>query len=270
MPTNIQGKSIIVTGAGRGIGAEIARGLAADGAKLTVADLSEQNAHAVAGSIREAGGTAIAVAVDVRDRAGVRAMIQETVRAHGRLDVMFNNAGVAQTKPFLDITEEDWRFVNEVNALGVLIGMQEAIRQMQAQARDGSGNGTGGGKIVNTASIAGKQGYEPLAHYCASKFAVVALTQAAARAFGKEGITANAICPGVVATDMWKVIDGGFREHGLTSRDNEAFETFAGIAVLGRASVAQDLVGVARFLASSDSDFMTGQSLLVDGGMVFV
>ncbi|UEM19691.1 SDR family oxidoreductase [Skermanella mucosa] len=266
MPTNIQGKSIIVTGAGRGIGAEIARGLAADGAKLTVADLSEQNAHAVAGAIREAGGTAIAAAVDVRDRGSVRAMIQETVRAHGRLDVIFNNAGVAQTKPFLDITEEDWRFVNDVNALGVMIGMQEAIRQMQAQARDGAG----GGKIVNTASIAGKQGYEPLAHYCASKFAVVALTQAAARAFGKEGITANAICPGVVATDMWKVIDGGFREHGLTSRDNEAFENFAGIAVLGRASVAQDLVGVARFLASSDSDFMTGQSLLVDGGMVFV
>jgi meso-butanediol dehydrogenase / (S,S)-butanediol dehydrogenase / diacetyl reductase len=175
--------------------------------------------------------------------------------------VIFNNAGVAQTKPFLDITEDDWRFVTDVNALGVLICMQEAIRQMQAQG--------GGGKIINTASIAGKQGYEPLAHYSASKFAVVALTQAAARAFGKDRINVNAICPGVVATDMWKVIDGGFREHGLTSKDNEAFDTFAGIAVLGRPSTPQDLVGVARFLASSDSDFMTGQSLLVDGGMVF-
>jgi meso-butanediol dehydrogenase/(S,S)-butanediol dehydrogenase/diacetyl reductase len=142
-----------------------------------------------------------------------------------------------------------------------MICMQEAIRRMQAQG--------GGGKIVNTASIAGKQGYEPLAHYSASKFAVVALTQAAARAFGKDRINVNAICPGVVATDMWKVIDGGFREHGLTSRENEAFDTFAGIAVLGRPSTPQDLVGVARFLASADSDFMTGQSLLVDGGMVF-
>jgi meso-butanediol dehydrogenase/(S,S)-butanediol dehydrogenase/diacetyl reductase len=262
MPTNIQEKSIIVTGAGRGIGAEIARGLAADGARMTIADLSGDNAGAVAASIRDTGGKAIAVTVDVRDRASVRAMIEETVRAHGRLDVIFNNAGVAQTKPFLEITEEDWRFVTDVNALGVLIGMQEAIRQMQAQG--------GGGKIVNTASIAGKQGYEPLAHYSASKFAVVALTQAAARAFGKDRITANAICPGVVATDMWKVIDGGFKEHGLTSRDNEAFDSFAGIAVLGRASAPSDLVGVARFLASSDSDFMTGQSLMVDGGMVFV
>jgi meso-butanediol dehydrogenase/(S,S)-butanediol dehydrogenase/diacetyl reductase len=261
MPTNIENKNIIVTGAGRGIGAEIARGLAADGARLTVADLSEETAGAVAAEIRQAGGTAIGVAVDVRQRESVRAMIDQAVQAHGRLDVIFNNAGVAQTKPFLDITEDDWRFVTDVNALGVLICMQEAIRRMQAQ-----GNG---GKIVNTASIAGKQGYEPLAHYSASKFAVVALTQAAARAFGKDHINVNAICPGVVATDMWKVIDGGFREHGLTSRENEAFDTFAGIAVLGRPSTPQDLVGVARFLASSDSDFMTGQSLLVDGGMVF-
>ena len=261
MPTNIENKSIIVTGAGRGIGAEIARGLAADGARLTVADLSEETAGEVAAEIRQAGGTAIGVAVDVRQRESVRAMIDQAVQAHGRLDVIFNNAGVAQTKPFLDITEDDWRFVTDVNALGVLICMQEAIRRMQAQGD--------GGKIINTASIAGKQGYEPLAHYSASKFAVVALTQAAARAFGKDHINVNAICPGVVATDMWKVIDGGFREHGLTSRENEAFDTFAGIAVLGRPSTPQDLVGVARFLASSDSDFMTGQSLLVDGGMVF-
>ena len=204
MPTNIENKCIVVTGAGRGIGAEIARGLAADGARLTVADLSGEAAEKVAAEIRSAGGTAIGVAVDVRQRESVRAMIDRTVQEHGRLDVIFNNAGIAQTKPFLDITEDDWHFVMDVNALGVMIGMQEAIRRMQAQG--------GGGKIVNTASIAGKQGYEPLAHYSASKFAVVALTQAAARAFGKDRINVNAICPGVVATDMWKVIDGGFQD----------------------------------------------------------
>ena len=147
-------------------------------------------------------------------------------------------------------------------ALGVMIGIQEAARQMMAQ-------GTGG-KIINTASIAGKQGYEPLAHYCASKFGVVALTQAAARAFGARQITANCICPGVVATEMWKVIDKGFKDEGLTSRDNEAFETFSAGILLGRPSTADDLVGVARFLASGASDYMTGQSLVVDGGMVFV
>lgn len=258
---DLKDKSIIVTGAGRGIGATIAKALAADGAKLTIADRTEADARQVAEAIRAAGGSAIAVTVDVRDRAAVRRMIDETVKAHGRLDVIFNNAGIAQTKPFLDITEDDWHTVNDINAMGVLIGMQEAIKTFKKQG--------GGGKIVNTASIAGKQGYEPLAHYSASKFAVVALTQAAARGFGKEGITANAICPGVVATEMWKIIDQGFRDTGITKSENEAFDMFAAGAVLGRPSRPDDLVGVARFLASSDSDFMTGQSLLVDGGMVF-
>lgn len=257
----LKDKSIVITGAAGGIGAAIARTLAQDGARIVVADLSEAAASKVAGEIADAGGTAIAVPVDVRERTEVRALIDRTVAAFGRLDVYFNNAGVAQTRPFLDITEEDWRFVTDVNALGVLIGMQEALKTFRAQG--------GRGKIVNTASIAGKQGYEPVAHYSASKFAVVALTQAAARAFGKEGITINAFCPGVVATSMWKTIDQGFRDSGLTHRENEAFDAFAAGAVLGRPSRPDDLVGVARFLASSDSDFMTGQSLLVDGGMVF-
>jgi meso-butanediol dehydrogenase/(S,S)-butanediol dehydrogenase/diacetyl reductase len=262
MSINLQSRSIIVTGAGRGIGEAMAVGLAEAGARLTIADINEANAKSVADKITAKGGDAIAVAVDVRQRTSVQAMIAAAVRAFGRLDVIFNNAGIAQTKPFLSITEEDWHNVMDVNALGVLIGMQEAVKQMIAQG--------GGGKIVNTASIAGKQGYEPLAHYSASKFAVVALTQAAARAFGSHKINVNAICPGVVATDMWKVIDKGFRDEGLTTRENEAFDGFASTILLGRPSRADDMVGVARFLASSESDYMTGQSLLVDGGMVFV
>lgn len=259
---NLRDKSIVITGATGGIGAAIARALAADGAAITVADLAQDAADRLAGEITAAGGKAIGVAVDVRERAQVRAMLDKAAEAFGRVDVLFNNAGVAQTRPFLDITEEDWRFVTDVNALGVLIGMQEAVKTFRQQG--------GGGKIINTASIAAKQGYEPLAHYCASKFAVVAMTQAAARAFGKEGITANCFCPGVVATPMWDVIDKGFRDNKLTTKENEAFDTFAATAVLGRASQPNDLVGVARYLASSDSDFMTGQSLMVDGGMVFI
>lgn len=259
MSEDLKGRSIIVTGAGRGIGEAMARGLAEQGAALTIADINEETARSVAASI---GGAAIGVKVDVADRASVKAMIAATVAAQGKLDVIFNNAGIAQTKPFLSITEEDWHRVMNVNALGVMICMQEAISQMIAQGH--------GGKIVNTASIAGKQGYEPLAHYSASKFAVVAMTQAVARGFGAQGITANAICPGVVATDMWKLIDKGFKDEGLTSRDNEAFETFSAGILLGRPSRAEDLVGVARFLASSASDYMTGQSLVVDGGMVLI
>ncbi|WP_454619315.1 SDR family NAD(P)-dependent oxidoreductase [Bradyrhizobium cenepequi] len=262
MSFDLKGRAIVVTGSGRGIGEAIARSLAADGALLTIADIDEANASTVAEGIRAAGGKAISVRVDVANRDSVKAMIATTVKAHGKLDVIFNNAGIAQTKPFLSITEQDWRRVMDINGLGVLICMQEAIKQMIAQGH--------GGKVINTASIAGKQGYEPLAHYSASKFGVVALTQAAARAFGAQKINVNAICPGVVATDMWKLIDKGFKDEGLTSRDNEAFETFSAGILLGRPSAADDLCGVARFLASSASDYMTGQSLVVDGGMVLV
>ncbi|WP_191061508.1 SDR family NAD(P)-dependent oxidoreductase [Geminicoccus harenae] len=262
MPYQLDGKSIVITGGARGIGAEIAKGLAAEGARIVVADLSADSTKSVVDAIKADGGTAIGFGADVRDRGQVQAMIQAAVAEFGRLDVIFNNAGIAQVQPFLKITEDDWHNVMDVNGLGVLIGMQEAIKVFLAQG--------GGGKVINTASIAGKQGYDPLAHYCASKWAVVALTQAAARAFGKDKINVNAICPGVVGTEMWKVIDRGFQSHGLSQGEDTSFHDMAAQAVLGRPSVATDLVGVAKFLASPDSDFMTGQSLLVDGGMVFV
>lgn len=260
MSGRLAGQRIVVTGGGRGIGAEMAKAMAAEGGKLVIADLDPALAREMAGTINAAGGSAVPVQVDVRDRSSVAAMIAATVQAFGGLDAIFNNAGIAQVRPFLAITEADWRAVMDVNALGVLICMQEAAKQMIEQ-------GTGG-SIVNTASIAGKQGYEPLAHYSASKFAVVALTQAGARAFAKDKIRVNAICPGVVATDMWKLIDRGFKDSGLTARDNEAFETFAATALLGRGSRPDDMAGVALFLAGADSAFMTGQTLLVDGGIV--
>jgi meso-butanediol dehydrogenase/(S,S)-butanediol dehydrogenase/diacetyl reductase len=260
MPGRLANQRIIVTGAGRGIGAEMAKALVAEGGRVLVADLDEGTARETAQAIAGTGGEAVPCRVDVRDRKSVAAMVAAAVEAFGGVDVCFNNAGIAQVRPFLDITEDDWRAVMDVNGLGVLVCMQEAAKRMIAQG--------GGGSIVNTASIAGKQGYEPLAHYSASKFAVVALTQAGARAFAKHGIRVNAICPGVVATDMWKLIDKAFRDSGLTSRDEEAFEKFAATALLGRASRPDDMAGVAVFLASAESAFMTGQTLLVDGGIV--
>jgi meso-butanediol dehydrogenase/(S,S)-butanediol dehydrogenase/diacetyl reductase len=262
MSNSVQERSIIVTGAGQGIGQSIAQGLAKAGAHVIVADINAETAHKTAEEIAAAGGKAIGMAVDVTKRQSVVELIAKTVEQNGKLDAIFNNAGIAQVKSFNDITEDDWHRVMDVNAMGVLIGTQEAARQFIAQ-------GTGG-KIINTASIAGKQGYEPLAHYSASKFAVVALTQAAARAFGKHKINVNAICPGVVATDMWKLIDKGFVDEGLTERDNEAFEGFSADILMGRPSRPDDMVGVSIFLASSGSDYMTGQSLMVDGGMVLI
>ena len=260
MTDRLNGLRIVVTGAGRGIGAEMAKALAVAGGSVLIADIDEAVARETADAITKDGGTASPCRVDVRDRASVCAMVATAVETFGGLDAMFNNAGIAQVRKFLDIKEEDWRAVMDVNGLGVLICMQEAAKQMLKQG--------GGGSIVNTASIAGKQGYEPLAHYSASKFGVVALTQAGARAFGPHGIRVNAICPGVVATDMWKLIDKGFRDSGLSEQENEAFNRFAQTALLGRASQPDDMAGVAIFLASSESAFMTGQTLLVDGGIV--
>jgi meso-butanediol dehydrogenase / (S,S)-butanediol dehydrogenase / diacetyl reductase len=256
---SVQGKSIIITGAARGIGAEIARDLARNGAKVCIADLNEEAAQSVAKSI---GSSAIAMKVDVSSRESTQAMIAATVKAFGRLDVIFNNAGVSQTCNFMDVTEDDWHRIMDVNGLGVLICTQEAARQMKAQ-------GTGG-KIINTASIAAKQGYPLFAHYCASKFAVAALTQAAARALAPDKITVNAFAPGVVRTELWEQLDREFMDLGLTQRPDQAINEFSQSILLGRYAKPEDITGVTTFLASTGSDYITGQTVMVDGGMVLI
>ncbi len=167
MPGRLEKQRIIVTGAGRGIGAEMAKALAAEGGNVLIADIDETLADEIAHAITKAGGKAEPCKVDVRERASVTAMVNAAIEAFGGIDTIFNNAGIAQVRPFLEITEDDWRAVMDVNGLGVLICMQEAIKHIIKQGS--------GGSIINTASIAGKQGYEPLAHYSASKFGVVAL-----------------------------------------------------------------------------------------------
>jgi meso-butanediol dehydrogenase/(S,S)-butanediol dehydrogenase/diacetyl reductase len=253
----VNGKSIIVTGAGRGIGAAIAHDLAKNGAKVCVADLNIESARKVASEI---GNGAIAAEVNVADRTSTRALIATTVKAFGNLDVMFNNAGISQTCPFMDVTEVDWHRIMDVNGLGVLIGTQEAARQMKEQGS--------GGKIINTASIAGKQGYPLFAHYCASKFAVVALTQAAARALAGDRITVNAFAPGVVRTELWDQLDREFMTLGLTEKPEQAINEFSQSILIGHPSRPEDIAGVTTFLASTGSDYVTGQTYMVDGGMV--
>jgi meso-butanediol dehydrogenase/(S,S)-butanediol dehydrogenase/diacetyl reductase len=173
---------------------------------------------------------------------------------------MFNNAGVSQTAHFMDITEDDYERIMRVNARGVFLGIQEAARQFIAQ--------NSGGKIVNTASIAGKEGFPLFAHYSASKFAVIGLTQAAARALATERITVNAFCPGVVTTELWEQLDSEFIAIGETSRPGQSLEEFGANILAGRLSVPEDIVPLAAFLASADSDHMTGQSINIDGGMI--
>jgi meso-butanediol dehydrogenase/(S,S)-butanediol dehydrogenase/diacetyl reductase len=262
MVKDLDGKSIIVTGAARGIGAAIAADLAAKGAKVTVADRDLAGATAVADKIRQEGGRAIAAEADVTQRNSVRSLIETTVRTYGRLDVMFNNAGISKTIKFMDTSEGDFNSIMAVNGLGVMIGIQEAARQMIAQKS--------GGKIVNTASIAGKQGYPLFAAYCASKFAVVALTQAAARSLAEYRITVNCFAPGVVKTELWNQLDREFMALGLTQAPEQAINEFSASILLGRPSAPADIAGATAFLASPASDYMTGQTLMIDGGMVLI
>jgi meso-butanediol dehydrogenase / (S,S)-butanediol dehydrogenase / diacetyl reductase len=262
MGDRLKGRNIIVTGAGSGIGAGIAADLAENGAKVVVADINVEAGARVADRISKTGGRAVAVPVDVSNRESIRKMIAQTVEAFGSLDVIFNNAGIIQTASYLEITEADWKRLMDVNGLGVLMGTQEAAKQMIAQGR--------GGKIINTASIGAKQGYPQFAHYCASKFAVAALTQAAARAFAEHKITVNCFGPGVVHTALWDQLNREFMEMGITSKPDQAINDFSTDILLGRYSTPRDIVGVTTFLASSDSDYITGQTVMVDGGMVLI
>jgi meso-butanediol dehydrogenase / (S,S)-butanediol dehydrogenase / diacetyl reductase len=251
----------MITGAARGIGRGIAARLAAEGAAVCIADVDSTAADAVASEISEADARAIAIDCDVGERKSVQSAIRATVDAFGRVDVLFNNAGISKTQYFLEITEEDWERIMRVNGLGVLLCMQEAAEQMRRQGD--------GGKIVNTASIAGKEGFPLFGAYCASKFAVIGLTHAGARALAGDGITVNAFCPGVVATELWDQLDREFMEIGETERPGQSLEEFGAGILAGRPSTPDDIAGLAVFLASPESDYITGQAINVDGGMLF-
>src|ERR1700753_2990785 len=205
----LDGRTIVITGAARGIGQGVARRLGAEGANVVVADLNADGAEATAAQIRDAGGEAIGVGCDVGDRDSVKAALDAAVSEFGRLDVLFNNAGISKTQHFMEVTEEDYDRIMRVNGKGVLFGIQEASRIFQSQGD--------GGKIVNTASIAGKEGFPLFPAYCASKFACVSRPQRAARDLAADRIPVNAFCPGVVVTDLWDQLDQESREVGETT-----------------------------------------------------
>ena len=223
MGERVKGQTIVVTGAASGIGAAIARGCAGEGANVVIADLNLEAGEKIAAEITSSGGSAIALRVDVTDRASVALAIQSAVATFGRLDVFFNNAGMNVPMKFLDITEDNFALIIKVNTLGVLIGTQEAAKQYIAQG--------GGGKVVNTASIAGRTGFADFAPYSASKAAVISITQAGARALAEHGITVNAFAPGVVATPLWTKLDADLEKMGA---GDAGFDSMAAGILLGR------------------------------------
>ncbi|BCL13196.1 diacetyl reductase [Micromonospora sagamiensis] len=255
----IQGKVAIVTGAGRGIGRAIALRLADDGADVAVNDVRAEGAEAVAEEIRARGRRAVAVPADVSDRDTVFGMVAKVADDLGRVDVMVSNAGMAQIKPLTEVTSQDLEPLFRLNVFGVLYCMQAAVAEMQKQGS--------GGKIINAASIAGHSAFDYLGAYSATKFAVIGITQAAAKELAQFGITVNSYCPGIVGTDMWEAIDQKLSGY-LGLEQGEALKKYAGGIPLGRVETPEDVAAFVSYLAGPDSDYMTGQSVMIDGGLV--
>ena len=254
-PFDLAGRRALVTGGARGIGAAIVHALARAGVRVAIADLDAAAAQALADEI---GDGAAALAIDVRDRTSTQAAFDAAVRHLGGLDILAANAGVSTMRKAVDITDEEWAFNLDVNARGIFLSNQIACRYFLAEKRPGV--------IVNTASLAGKVGAPLLAHYSASKFAVLGWTQGLAREMAAHNIRVNAVCPGFVRTSMQEreiIWEGELR--GMTPEAVRA--EYVSLTPMGRIEEPEDVADVVLFLASDASRFMTGQGVNVTGGV---
>ncbi|ABA56627.1 Glucose/ribitol dehydrogenase [Nitrosococcus oceani ATCC 19707] len=257
---SINGKVALITGAGQGIGRAIALRLANDGADIAIVDLNEEKMGAVADEVRAAGRKATTFKADVSKRNEVYAAVDHAEKELGGFDIIVNNAGIATIQSIAEVTPEEVEKIFKVNIEGVLWGIQAAGAKFKEREQKG--------KIINAASIAGHESMPLLGVYSATKFAVRALTQAAAKEFASDGITVNAYCPGIVGTDMWVEIDRRMAE--ITgAKIGENYDRYVGDIALGRAQTPEDVASFVSYLAGPDSDYMTGQAPLIDGGLVY-
>ena len=249
----LAGKVAVVTGGAGGIGAAIAARYAVEGATVVIAD-RDSHAEAAAAAI---GQGAYAVDLDVTSEASIAAMIETVVRRSGGIDILVNNAAVFDMAPVLEATRASYDFVFGVNVKGMFFTLQAVARHMVARGK--------GGKIINMASQAGRRGEPLVSIYCASKAAVISLTQSAGLDLIKHRINVNGIAPGVVDTPMWETVDALFARY--EHRPPGEKKRLVGEAVpFGRMGRPDDHVGAAVFLASDDADYVVAQTLNVDGG----
>ena len=244
----LKDKVALITGAASGIGQASALTFAQEGAKVVIVDIQEEASDETVATIRDTGGVATAFHADVTDAQAVQTMIDAAIEAYGRLDILFNNAGIGLRGTILDISEEDFDRVFAINVKGVFLGCKVAIPVMKAQ---------GGGVILNTASQMGTVGFEGSAVYPASKGAVVQMTRCLALDHAADGIRVNSLCPGPIITPRTR----------RRMADNPAEEPrLTGNTALGRMGTPQEMANVAAFLCSDEASFVTGATILADGG----
>ncbi len=250
----LAGKTALITGAARGIGLAFAKAYVAEGAKVAIADIDLTQAQAAARAI---GDNAIAVHMDVSNPESISAGVNQTVSSLGQIDILVNNAAIFTAAPITEITHEDYSRVFDINVAGTLFTMQAVAQHMIDQSVKG--------KIINMASQAGRRGESLVAVYCASKAAVISLTQSAGLNLIQHGINVNAIAPGVVDGEHWDGVDAFFAKYEGKAPGQKKKEVGDSVPY-GRMGTAEDLTGMAVFLASKDADYVVAQTYNVDGG----
>lgn len=262
-PNRLKGKNILITGAARGMGATNAEHFAGQGANVCLGDVDLEEAQGVADRINAAGnGKAVAVRMDVTKRRDNANAVAAAVEAFGDLNVALFNAGMNKPRFFMDIDEENWDMILNVNTKAMWLGMQEAARQMIAQGPKDYPY-----KIINVGSIASRKPLVDVTVYCTSKYGCLALTHCGAVSLSEHNITVNGYAPGVVVTPLWEQLDKDLVDIGFKQRAGQAYEDIVRDALqIKRVSYPDDIKGTAAFLASPDSDYMTGQMIHVDGG----
>ena len=264
--TRLKGKNILITGAAQGMGAQNARHFAAQGANICLGDVNFDGVNTVADEINAAGhGRAVAVKLNVTSREDNAAAVAACVEAFGSINVALLNAGVNKPRMFMDIDEDNWDMIMNINAKGVLLGMQEAARQMIAQGpMEGHPY-----KIIPVGSIVSRTAFLDVIPYSCSKYAVLAMIIGGAKALWEHKITVNGYGPGVVRTELWEQLDRDLVKIGMFKEEGESMDHLAKTMItMKRYSYPEDVQGTAAFLCSDDSDYMTGQLIMIDGGMI--